>query len=188
MSLAGGLRYIVESQIGTLANTGGTADIASILGDVANSTIAARLASLAQQVARTTATKAITSIASGSLFTVTGGPVRVLSLIGQITTGIENKANACKLTHTPTGGTAVDLCDGLDVDSAAIRKCLALDGVKATALTLSADTGVVIQSALHMPIVLTPGTIALSAADTSTGAVSWYVEFEPLAPGAAVAS
>lgn len=187
VSLAEGLRYVVESQIGTLVNTGGaTATLAAILGDLANVSLVTRLTNLANQTNRTTAAKAIASIASGNLFTVATGPVSVLSLVGQITTGIENKANACKLTHTPTGGAAVDLCGTFDVDTAAIRKVLALDGVKATALTLSADVGVVIASALHMPIVLTPGTIALNAADTSTGAVSWYVEYEPLAPGATV--
>lgn len=186
VSIAEGLRYVVETQIGTLANTGGTATIGGILGDVANSTVAARLTSVANQTARTTAAKAIASITSANLFTVATGPVRLLSLVGYITTGIQAAGNEIKLTHTPTGGTAVDLCAVLDVTGAAIRTFLALDGVKATALVNTADTGVVIASALHMPLVLSVGTIALSAAGTTTGAVSWYIEYEPLAPGATV--
>lgn len=186
VSIAEGLRYVVETQVGTIANTGGTATIGGVLGDVANSTVAARLTSVAQQVARTTAAKAIASIASANLFTVATGPVRLLSIVGYITTGIEAAANNVKLTHTPTGGAAVDLCATLNVTGAAIRTFLALDGVKATALVNTADTGVVIASALHMPLVLSVGTIALSASGTTTGAVSWYVEYEPLAPGATV--
>lgn len=186
VSIAEGLRYVVETQIGTITNTGGTATIGGVLGDVANSTVAARLTSVAQQVARTTAAKAIASITSANLFTVATGPVRVLSLVGYITTGIQASANDTKLTHTPTGGTAVDLCANLDVTGAAIRTFLALDGVKATALVNTADAGVVIASALHMPIVLSVGTIALACAGTTTGAVSWYIEYEPLVPGATV--
>lgn len=186
VSIAEGLRYVVETQIGTLENTGGTATIGGILGDMSGSTVADYLDNMTQQVARTTAAKAISSIASANLFTVSGGPVRVLSLVGYITTGIQAAGNEVKLTHTPTGGAAVDLCAVLDVTGAAIRTFLALDGVKATALVNTADTGVVIASALHMPLVLSVGTIALSAAGTTTGAVSWYVEYEPLAPGATV--
>lgn len=143
---------------------------------------------LAQQAVRTTAAKATTSVAAANLFTVSGGPVRVLSLVGLITTVIETKANSVKLTHTPTGGAAVDLCSVLNVTAAAVRTLLALDGVAATALVNTAAEGVVIASALHMPIILTPGTIALAATASSTGAVSWYIEFEPLAPGATVAA
>ncbi len=186
VSIAEGLRYVVETQVGTLTNTGGTATIGGILGDVANSTVAVRLANLANQTNRTTAAKAIASIASANLFTVATGPVRVLSIVGYITTGIEAAANNVKLTHTPTGGAAVDLCATLNVTGAAIRTFLALDGVKATALVNTADTGVVIASALHMPIVLSVGTIALNASGTTTGAVSWYVDYEPMAPGATV--
>lgn len=141
---------------------------------------------VARQVARCTAAKTQAAVASANLFTIAGGPVRLLALIGQITSGIENTPNACKITHTPTGGAAVDLCGTFDVDTAAERKVLALDGVKVTALVLSADTGVVIASALHMPIILTAGTLALAAVASSTGAISWYVEYEPLAPGATI--
>lgn len=133
------------------------------------------------------ASKVSASIVTGNLFTIAGGPVRVLSLVGQITTAIQASANACKLTHTPTGGAAVDLCATLDVTGAAIRKLLVLNGVKATALGLSTDIGVVavaLQSG--MPLVLTPGVIALNGAASTTGVVSWYVEYEPLAVGATI--
>jgi hypothetical protein len=158
VSLAEGLRYAVETQ----------------------------LAGVVQQTARTTAAKAVASITSANLFTIAGGPVRVLALVGQITTAIEAAENNTKLTHTPTGGAAVDLCATADLTGAAIRKVIMLDGVKATALQVSTDIGVVIDSALHMPIILTAGTLALNCSATTTGAVSWYVDYEPLAPGATI--
>lgn len=139
------------------------------------------------QVGRTTTAKNSPVIATDDLFTVSGGPVRLLSLVGQITTAIQAQANNTKLTHTPTGGSAVDLCAVLNVTGAAIRKVLVLDGVKATALVLSTDTGVVVAANQSgMPIVLMPGTIALNCTASNTGVVDWYVEFEPMAPGALV--
>lgn len=140
-----------------------------------------------QMTERASAVKSITSVASADLFTVAGGPVRVLSIVGQVTTVIQTQANNCKLTHTPTGGTAVDLCATADVTGVAVRKVLALNGVKATALQVSTDIGVVVLANQNgMPIVLTPGVIALSGSATSTGAISWYIEYEPVVPGATI--
>lgn len=139
------------------------------------------------QVARTPAAKNIAVVASADLFDISGGPVRLLSCIGFITTVIQTQANNAKLTYTPTGGAAVDLCAVLNVTGAAVRKVLVLNGVKATALVLSTDTGVVVAANQSgMPIVLTPGTIALDCTASNTGVVDWYVEFEPMAPGALV--
>jgi hypothetical protein len=187
VSLAEVIRYIQESQVGSLANSGGTATLAAILGDVANSDVATRLTNLANQVARTTAAKAQASVASADLFTIAGGPVRILSIVGQITTVIETKTINTKLTHTASGGAAVDLCATADITAAAARKALTITGIKANALQISTDAGIVtLANQVGMPIVLTAGTIAVSASATGTGAISWYVEYEPLVPGATV--
>lgn len=187
VSLAEGLRYIVESQLGALTNTGGTTTLTAILGDVANSSIVARLTNLANQTVRASTVKTPASIVTGNLFTIAGGPVRILSVVGQITTALEAKANALKLVHTPTGGAGVDLCATVESNAAAIRKCFVLNGVKATALQITTDIGVVVLANQNgMPIVLTPGVISLNAADTATGVVAWHVEYEPLAAGATV--
>lgn len=187
VSIAEAIRYIVESQIGALTNSGGTATLTGILGDVANSSIATRLTNIANQTVRASTIKTPSSMATGNLFTIAGGPVRVLSVVGQITTALEAKANAIKLVHTPTGGAGVDLCATVESNAAAIRKCFVLNGVKATALQITTDIGVVtLANQNGMPIVLTPGVISLNAADTATGVVSWHVEYEPLVAGATV--
>lgn len=189
VSIAEVIRYIQATQLGTIANTGGTATVGGILGDVANVSLATRLTNLAYQSARTPTAKSIASITSANLFTISTGPVRVLSIVGQITTGIEAAGNLIKLTHTPTGGSAVDLSGTIEANGAAVRKVLALNGVKATALQLSTDEGVVtLANQSGMPIVLTPGTIALNCAGTTTGAVTWYIEYEPMVPAATVAA
>jgi hypothetical protein len=186
VSLPAAVAYMVEQQIGAVVNTVGLPTLAGILGDVGNDNVADRLTRLENQVRRAGPVRNIASIASTNLWRIDNAPVRVLSLVGVITTGIEAVANATKLTHTATGSAAVDLCALLDVTGAIVRTLLALDGVKATALVNTADTGVVIASALHMPIVLTPGTIALSCAAATAGTVSWYIEYEPMAPSANV--
>ena len=159
VSLAEGLRYVVETQ----------------------------LPAITAQTVRASTVKTPASIATGNLFTIAGGPVRVLSLIGQITTGLEAKANALKLVHTPTGGAGVDLSGTVESNAAAIRKAFVLNGVKATALQITTDVGVVVlANQSGMPIVLTAGVVSLNAADTATCVVSWYMEYEPLVAGATV--
>ena len=186
VSMAEVIRWMQEFQIGTVVNTTGLPTLAGILGDVGNDNIADRLTRLENQVRRAGPVRNIASIASTNLWRIDNAPVRVLSLVGVITTTIEATANATKLTHTATGGAAVDLCATLDVTGDLIRTLLVLDGVKATPLVNTADAGVVIDSALHMPLVLTPGIVALNCAAVTTGAVSWYIEYEPLAPTALV--
>jgi hypothetical protein len=134
-----------------------------------------------------TAKKVTNPVATGNLFTIANGLVRVRSIVGHITTGIEVKANATKLVHTPTGGAPVDLCATLDVSGATIRKLLSIDGVKADALILSADEGVVVAASLMGDgIVLAPGVISLNCADSSAGQVEWYINYEPLGLGARI--
>ena len=186
VSLPAAVAYMVEQQIGAVVNTVGLPTLAGVLGDVGNDNVADRLTRLENQVRRAGPVRNITSIASTNLWRIDNAPVRVLSVAGVITATIEAAANEVKLTHTAAGGAAVDLCAVLDVTGDLIRTLLVLDGVAATALVNTADAGVVIASALHMPIVLTPGTIALSATAATSGTVSWYIEYEPMAPGATV--
>lgn len=187
VSLAEAIRYIVETLVGTLVNTGGTATIGGILGDVANVSAATRLTNILNQATRTTAKKTQNPIATANLFTVSGGAVRVRTIVGHITTVIQAQANACQLVHTPTGGAGVNLCATLDVTGADVRKFLTIDGVKANPMILSTDEGVVVAAQLAGDgIVLAPGTISLSGAASNSGEVDWYIYFEPLAPGATI--
>jgi hypothetical protein len=172
-------------QMGTLVNTGGTATLAAILGDLTNVSLATQLTNLKNQCARTTPKKSLASITTANMFTVSGGMVKIISLPGNITTGIQAVANATKLQFTPTGGVAVDLCATLDLNNAAVGKILGIDGVKADPMTLSADVGVKVGS-LTSVLILPPGVISMNCAVTTTGAIDWYVEFMPLAPGAIV--
>jgi hypothetical protein len=132
--------------------------------------------------------KRILSVVTQNLFEVIGGPVRVLRLQGRITTAIQSGANNIKVTHTVPGGSAVDLCGVVDSASAAAGKFLTVEGVKATALLISADVGVAVEGvdAGKATITLAPGTVAFNSAGTKTGVVEWHCVYEPLAPGARV--
>ena len=50
VSLSEGLRHVVETQLGTIVNTGGTATVGGILGDLANDSLVARLNDIGSDV------------------------------------------------------------------------------------------------------------------------------------------
>ncbi len=134
---------------------------------------------------RTVAGKAVASITTADLFTISGGPVKLIGFVGYITTAIEAAANATKIRFTPTGGAATDLCATLDVTGSAIRKMFTITGTKASAMALSADAGIVVAN-LASPLVLGPGVISMNCAGTTTGAITWYAVYEPMDPTSAV--
>lgn len=105
-----------------------------------------------------------------------------------VTTAIPAGANTLKLQHTPTGGSATDLCAATDTASAAVSQLFLVDGVKATALVKTTDVGIGVAANEHMPIILGPGAISLvfSAGAPATGAATLFVEYAPLTAGASI--
>lgn len=131
------------------------------------------------------APKAIASIASADLFTIKNGPVKITAIVGQITTVFQTSENSCKLTHTRTGGAAVDLCAAADLTASAAHKFLAITGTKANAIAASTDLGVAV-GPMATPLVLLPGKISFAGTHTTTGAVTWYVLYIPLTETAVI--
>lgn len=129
--------------------------------------------------------KQVSSIVTADLFTIKDGPILLKAIVGHITTVIESAANAIKLQHTETGGSAVDLCAALESNAAAKGKLFSITGTKATAMALSSDVGIYV-GPLATALVLTPGVINLHAAGTTTGAILWYVTYVPLAVDARI--
>jgi len=121
-------------------------------------------------------------------FTVTG-VVKIERLGALVTTVLPAGANTLKFSFTPTGKAATDLCAATDTASAAAQQLFLVDGVKATVLTKCADVGVgVLAANANMPLILGPGVIQTiySAGPPATGAVTLFVEYEPLVPGAVI--
>jgi hypothetical protein len=121
-------------------------------------------------------------------FTITG-IVAIKHLGILVTTAIPAGANTCKFQFVPTGGVGTaDLSAATDTASAAKNQLFVCDGVKATALVKVTDVGIMVATNEHMPLILGPGAIqtVFSAGPPATGAVSIYVEYEPLVPGALI--
>jgi hypothetical protein len=115
-------------------------------------------------------------------FTVTG-KVRIIDIIGEVTTVVQNQACNTKLIANPTVGADVDICAVANIANDAVGTMYTITGTFATALQKSASGAIVAQAA---PVVVAAGTIDLSTAATNTGATKWTVRWEPIDAGAAV--
>lgn len=139
------------------------------------------------QTYRTCVKKTAATPVTQNLFTVAGGAIRILNIVGHITTACAAGANNTKLVHTSTGGAAVNLCAVLDTASAAIRLMLGITGVAANAMIKSAAEGVLVAAeSMASPITVTPGIISLNCSAGTTGVIDWYIEYEPMASGATI--
>src|SRR5215510_15748996 len=110
------------------------------------------------------------SNAVSSLFSVTG-KIRIVQIVGEVTTVIAGGANNTKLQFKPTGQTAVDLCAVADIGTTplAVGQLVSVVGPFATALS----TGWAGQGATARPII-SAGTIDLNcSAAAGTGAFRW---------------
>ena len=175
------------NQIGTITNTGGTASLGAIVGDMSNVDVATRMKQLSRS--STVALAAADITGTTTRWTVTG-PILVKRLGALITTVLPAGANTLKLSFTPTGGSATDLCGATDTASAAAQQLFLVEGVKATVLSKTTDVGIGVKAAdANMPITLSSGVIqtVLSAGPPATGAATLFMEWEPLIPTATVA-
>jgi hypothetical protein len=130
------------------------------------------------------ATAALPASTTGTLFTITGGRVAILGIIGEVTTALQAQACTLKLVSTPTTGTAVDICATLDVNGKEIGALFGITGTFATALVgANAGAGVM----CTQPVVAPIGTIKASTGATNTGSVKWTCYWLPLDDGAVLA-
>ena len=136
------------------------------------------------------ATDSLPATTDEALFNIVGGRVLVTRIIGEVTTAIQNQANATKLKHNPTGtGSDVDLCATLNIANDAIGTYYSITGVLADALNSTSLWAIVPADAIAAQgLVLGPGDIELDCAATNTGSVKWSVWYVPLDDGAYIAS
>jgi hypothetical protein len=130
------------------------------------------------------ATSALPATAALNIYTVTGGRIMLISLVGEVTTIIQAQACTIKVTSTPTAGSAVDLSavsaslSGLEVGGK-----LTLPAAAATALVSGNAGGVIAkQAAWIIPV----GSISYTTSATNTGAIKWDLTYVPLDAGAQV--
>ena len=118
-----------------------------------------------------------------SIFTVVGGKVLLLHIIGEVTVGIGNVANDTRLLFNPDDAAAGNLCADLDIDDDAAGTIYTITGTPANAMQDSVNVPV----AQAAEIILKPGAIQLiTDANSVVGQVAWTVIYVPIDDGAYV--
>lgn len=133
------------------------------------------------QVERATAN--LPQTAAHALYTISGGRIAVVQIVGEVTTVIQTQANNTKLVGNPTVGTSVDLCAVLSITAKEVGTLFGITGVLADAM-LGANAGAL--SGQDRPVILNVGTLDLNCAASNTGQVKWTLFYVPLDLGAAV--
>ncbi len=133
------------------------------------------------RVHRATATIA----ADQDLFSVDGGNVLLLGLLGEVTVEIGGGSQDIELDLDPDdGGSAVALSTALVIDGDVTGTLYTLNATAGGATVATLD--VAYNAMLTVPIVLTPGDIALDVTGTEAGSIEWWVWYVPIDKGASV--
>lgn len=172
----------LATKLGAFTNTGGTASIANILGDVYNVSMATRLGGASRVASVNLANTDLTGTVTR--FTVAGSPIVVEHLFLYITSALPAGANTLKLSFTPTGGGATDLSGTTDTASGGQGQIYVMDGVKVTGPVKTGDVGIMLRAAeTAMPVILGTGVIQtiFSAGPPASGAAILYLIYKPLA-------
>lgn len=140
------------------------------------------IAKIARGIPVNRATAALPASTTGAIFTIAGGRVLLLQLLGEVTTVIQAQATTLKAQANPTAaGASVDLCATGDVNAAAVGTLLGITGAVATALQIGLAV-----IGMTTPQVIQAGTIDLVTVATSTGSVKWQMRYLPLDNGVTV--
>lgn len=123
--------------------------------------------------------------AQAALFTVSGGRIAVLGLVGEVTVVIQTQANNTKIVSNPTTGTDVDLCAVLNITAKEVGALFGITGTFADAL-VGANAGTTVLC--DRPVVVPIGTIDLNCAASNTGSVKWRLLWLPIDANATVAA
>lgn len=145
---------------------------------------AVRLISEGILVSRATAT--LPATAAQNIFTVTGGRILLVALVGEVTTIVQAQSTTVKVTSTPTTGSAIDLSSATaDVNALEVggRISLANPPAAATAL-VKTNAGFTNLSAVNTIVPI--GTISYTTGASSTGSIKWDLIYIPLDTAATV--
>ena len=138
---------------------------------------------LALPLRLTRATAALPQSAAAAIFTITGGDIELLNVVGEVTTAIETQANATKLTYNPTAtGNSSDICATLDITAAAVGIIFGITGTFAGAMHKGAQNFISKTAVGNMAnsIIMGPGTIDLDCNASNTGSVQWTIIYRKL--------
>jgi hypothetical protein len=138
-------------------------------------------------------TKTLTTIMNGNndLFVVAGGPVKIVEIVGYVTTEIQ--AKSCVINYnidptTPATDTAFATSGaGLEINADAVGTLYTWNGVIANDLTATTN-GVALGNAAYSGLIVPVGSIELAAvvSTSATGAITFYMRYIPLSPSSVV--
>lgn len=155
---------------------------------MANFIQGAQLRLLTQGILVSRAAATLPATTSQNIFTISGGRVLLLALVGEVTTIIQAQSTTVKVTSTPTTGSAIDMSAATtDINALEVggRITLANPPAAATAL-VKTNAGYTNLQGVHT--VVPAGTISYTTGATSTGALKWDLLYVPLDTGASVAA
>lgn len=134
------------------------------------------------------ATATLPATTAQNIFTITGGRILLVALVGEVTTIIQAQATTVKVTSTPTTGSAIDMSAATtDINALEVggRITLANPPAAATAL-VKTNAGYTNLPAVNTVVPI--GTISYTTGATSTGSLKWSLIYIPLDDSAAVAT
>lgn len=120
----------------------------------------------------------------GALFTITGGRIVLVAVVGEVTVALENLTNNTRLKFNPDAtGVDQDICANLNTQNFAIGELLTITGTVGDAMVNDLLIG---NGTLASPLVLSEGDIELDCANSRTGEISWAIIYVPLDSAAVV--
>ena len=141
---------------------------------------------IAQFGIRTTAPDAglpATATSGYDTFTISGGRIAIIGLIGEVGTVVQTQTCNMKIIAKPTGGTAEDLCAVKDITAIEALGLLGITGLQTDALfgVASAFAPMCIRRQ-----VVGIGTIGVYTSATNTGTMKWDLFWVPVDDSARV--
>lgn len=127
-----------------------------------------------------------------NMFTVSGGPIKVLELVGIVTTVLQSQTTSCKVTVTTTSPAATVDLSAAAVDITGATAGSSIRHINTTGILTVVAAGFVNEGnafATNDTQYLVPaGTIQFNNASASnSGAITWYLRYIPLSPLSRVA-
>lgn len=123
---------------------------------------------------------------STNIFTVTGAPIEILGIIGEVTTVIQNTTNNVKLQITDTASsTTRDICATVNIANLAVGTFFNITGTFANAMvTTAGGTAIAQATSIYCPV----GAIKFSTDASITGQVRWFLRYRPIGAASVVAA
>lgn len=118
------------------------------------------------------------------LFTITGGPIMVIALVGIVTTVIGGAAN-CQIVEAVTDPAGnVNLSTNVAIDADAVGTSYTFTAVATPVLTPT--TAGALPNVPATQWLCPIGTINATCSAAQTGVIKWYIVYRPLSPNSTV--